>query len=51
MSPAAAFAVTPGRAPNAVRLALASPPFDQLAGALETLAQIARGGPEDVGVE
>jgi DNA-binding transcriptional MocR family regulator len=51
VSPAAAFAVTPGRAPNAVRLALASPPFDQLAGALETLAQIARGGPENVGVE
>ncbi len=51
VSPAAAFAVTPGRAPNAVRLALASPPYDQLAGALDTLAQIARGLPEDVGVE
>jgi DNA-binding transcriptional MocR family regulator len=51
VSPAAAFAVTPGRAPNAVRLALASPPLDQLAGALDTLAQIARGAPEDVGVE
>ncbi|GAB2956517.1 PLP-dependent aminotransferase family protein [Amycolatopsis acidiphila] len=51
VTPAAAFAVTPGRAPNAVRLALASPPVPVLAQALDTLAGLARTTPEDVGVE
>lgn len=44
VTPAAAFAV--GAAPNAVRLALASPPLDRLKAALEVLAGIARAAPE-----
>ncbi|KQO63219.1 GntR family transcriptional regulator [Methylobacterium sp. Leaf87] len=44
VTPASAFAVHPGHAPNAVRLALASPPLDALATALRTLRQLAAGG-------
>ncbi|MCJ2081221.1 PLP-dependent aminotransferase family protein [Methylobacterium sp. J-090] len=44
VTPASAFAVHPGHAPNAVRLALASPPLDALAAALRTLRQLALGG-------
>ncbi|SEQ47219.1 PLP-dependent aminotransferase family protein [Lentzea albida] len=44
VTPAAAFAV--GAAPNAVRLALASPPVDRLGAALDVLARIARGTPD-----
>ena len=51
VSPAAAFAVGTGRAPNAVRLAMASPPLDVLADALSTLASLARSTPEDTGVD
>ncbi|WP_431924997.1 PLP-dependent aminotransferase family protein [Amycolatopsis tucumanensis] len=51
VTPAAAFAVSPGRAPTAVRLALASPRTDVLAGALDTLAALARSSPEDSGIE
>ncbi|GAA2082743.1 PLP-dependent aminotransferase family protein [Actinomadura alba] len=51
VTPAAAFAITPGRAPSAVRLALAEPSMDTLAAALDVLASIARGTPEDTGVE
>ncbi len=42
---AAAFAVAPGHAPNAVRLALASPTLETLEVALTTLAELARGAP------
>lgn len=38
LSPSTTFAVTPGHAPNAVRLALASPSMDQLDSGLATLA-------------
>lgn len=51
VSPAAAFAVVPGHAPNAVRLALAGPGLDVLREALDVLAGVARRGPEDAGVE
>jgi DNA-binding transcriptional MocR family regulator len=51
VTPAAAFAVGPGHAPNAVRLALASPPTDTLSAALDVLAALARGTPEDAGIE
>ncbi|KAA9154195.1 PLP-dependent aminotransferase family protein [Amycolatopsis acidicola] len=51
VTPAAAFAVGSGRAPSAVRLALASPPVEVLAGALDVLAGLARSSPEDAGVE
>jgi DNA-binding transcriptional MocR family regulator len=45
ITPAAAFAVVPGHAPNAVRIALSAPPIDTLEIALQTLAQIARSDP------
>ena len=38
LTPSTTFAVSPGHAPNAVRLALARPPIDQLDAALRTLA-------------
>ncbi|HEV7135455.1 MAG TPA: PLP-dependent aminotransferase family protein [Steroidobacteraceae bacterium] len=44
VTPAAAFAVAPGHAPNAVRLALSAPPVEVLADALEKLASILDGG-------
>ncbi|MBK1786294.1 aminotransferase-like domain-containing protein [Prauserella cavernicola] len=47
VSPAGAFTVGSGHAPNAVRLALASPPEPVLASALHTLAALARATPED----
>jgi DNA-binding transcriptional MocR family regulator len=44
VTPASAFAVHPGHAPNAVRLALAAPPCDTLMTALKTLRQLATEG-------
>jgi len=49
--PAASFAAGPGHAPNAVRLALASPPMARLAAAAEILAGLARGHPDETIVE
>jgi DNA-binding transcriptional MocR family regulator len=40
LTPSSAFAVSPGHAPNAVRLALASPPIARLREALQTLARM-----------
>jgi DNA-binding transcriptional MocR family regulator len=40
LTPSTAFAVTPGHAPNAVRLALAAPTMDQLDAGLGTLAAL-----------
>src|SRR5439155_15178769 len=51
VTPAAAFAVGNGHAPNAVRLALASPPLPVLDTALETPAALARTAPGDDGTE
>ncbi|GAA1274810.1 PLP-dependent aminotransferase family protein [Saccharothrix xinjiangensis] len=51
VTPAAAFAVVPGHAPNAVRLALASTPAEVLTQALDTLAALALGDPEDEAVD
>jgi DNA-binding transcriptional MocR family regulator len=48
VTPAAAFAVTPGLALSAVRLALASPPVPALESALQALARLARAAPADV---
>ncbi len=42
LAPASAFAIHPGHAPNAVRVALASPPLDVLRQALLSLARLAR---------
>lgn len=51
ITPAAAFAVTTSRAPNAVRLAVATPPLETLPTVLDTLTAIARRGPEDALVD
>ncbi|WP_410591598.1 PLP-dependent aminotransferase family protein [Amycolatopsis sp. lyj-23] len=48
LSPAAAFAVLPGHAPNAVRLAVSAPPVATLASALDVLAGLASGSPDDL---
>ncbi|WP_326571094.1 PLP-dependent aminotransferase family protein [Actinacidiphila glaucinigra] len=47
VTPAAAFAAGRGGAPHAVRIGLASPSPQVLGDALDVLARIARGGPED----
>jgi len=51
VTPAAAFTIGPAHAPNAIRLALASPTIDTLTTALDTLATLARRAPEDTGPE
>jgi DNA-binding transcriptional MocR family regulator len=51
VTPAAAYAAGPGHAPSAVRLALATPPLDTLAAALDVLAGLGRGAPGDDGME
>ncbi|MCE4947265.1 PLP-dependent aminotransferase family protein [Streptomyces noursei] len=51
VTPSGAFAAGPGHVPNAVRLALASPPVDVLADALDVLAGLARRTPEDATAE
>ncbi|MCF8479406.1 MAG: PLP-dependent aminotransferase family protein [Rhodospirillum sp.] len=52
VTPASAFAVSPGHAPNAIRLALASPPLDILSAALGELASLARQSPgQNTGTE
>ncbi|MBM4792659.1 PLP-dependent aminotransferase family protein [Streptomyces sioyaensis] len=51
VTPSGAFAVGPAHAPNAVRLALGSPPLDALAEALAVLAGLAQGAPEDTAPE
>jgi len=47
LTPSTTFAATPGHAPNAVRLALAAPPIDQLETALRTLAGMLNATEED----
>jgi len=47
LTPSTAFAVTPGHAPNAVRLALAAPAMDQLDAGLRTLAALLSAGEDD----
>jgi DNA-binding transcriptional MocR family regulator len=51
VTPAGAYTVAAGHVPNAVRVALASPPLDVLGAALDVLAQVARSGPEDSDLE
>jgi DNA-binding transcriptional MocR family regulator len=46
--PAAAFAVLPGHAPNAVRIAVSALPVPTLAAALDVLAALANGSPDDL---
>jgi DNA-binding transcriptional MocR family regulator len=47
LTPSTTFAVSPGHAPNAVRLALAQPPIEQLDLALRTLAGMLKAQEED----
>ena len=47
LTPSTTFAVTPGHAPNAVRLALAAPTMDQLDSGLRTLAALLNAGEDD----
>jgi DNA-binding transcriptional MocR family regulator len=51
VTPAAAFAAGAGHAPNAVRLALATPPYEVLAAALDALAVLGRGAAGHDGTE
>jgi DNA-binding transcriptional MocR family regulator len=51
ITPASAFAVGGGHAPNAVRIALASPPLDVLAQALRTLRHLAESGSDELAME
>jgi DNA-binding transcriptional MocR family regulator len=47
LTPSTTFAVTPGHAPNAVRLALAAPTMDQLESGLRTLAAMLNASEHD----
>jgi len=47
LTPSTTFAVTPGHAPNAVRLALAAPTMDQLDSGLRTLAAMLNAKEDD----
>ena len=47
LTPSTTFAVSPGHAPNAVRLALAQPPIEQLDRGLRTLAGMLKAQEED----
>ncbi|ATU93140.1 PLP-dependent aminotransferase family protein [Phyllobacterium zundukense] len=47
LTPSTTFAVTPGHAPNAVRLALAAPTMDQLDSGLHTLVALLHGREDD----
>jgi DNA-binding transcriptional MocR family regulator len=47
LTPSTTFAVTPGHAPNAVRLALAAPTMDQLESGLRTLATMLNASEHD----
>jgi DNA-binding transcriptional MocR family regulator len=47
LTPSSTFAVSPGHAPNAIRLALAAPLIDQLDAALRTLAGMLHASEED----
>ena len=47
LTPSTTFAATPGHAPNAIRLALAAPPIEQLDAGLRTLAGMLKAQEED----
>ncbi len=49
LTPSTTFAATPGHAPNAVRLALASPTMDQLDAGLRILASMLNASESDFG--
>src|ERR1700716_1339254 len=47
LTPSTTFATSPGHAPNAIRLALAAPPIEQLEAGLRTLAGMLKATEED----
>jgi DNA-binding transcriptional MocR family regulator len=47
LTPSTTFTVTPGHAPNAIRLALAAPTMEQLDAGLRTLAGMLNAKEED----
>jgi DNA-binding transcriptional MocR family regulator len=51
ISPASAFAVTPGHAPNAVRIAISAPPLRDLEHGLRTISSLAASSPHDTPIE
>jgi len=51
ITPASAFAVTPGRAPNAVRIAISVPPLPALEQGLRTISSLAAASPHDAPME
>jgi DNA-binding transcriptional MocR family regulator len=51
ITPASAFAVTPGHAPNAVRIAISAPPLKDLEHGLRTIRSLAASSPYDAPME
>jgi DNA-binding transcriptional MocR family regulator len=51
ITPASAFAVTPGRAPNAVRIAISAPPLKEMARGLKVLRELLAALPNEVAME
>jgi DNA-binding transcriptional MocR family regulator len=51
ITPASAFAVTPGHAPNAVRIAISAPPLRDLEHGLQTIRSLAASSPHDAPIE
>jgi DNA-binding transcriptional MocR family regulator len=51
ITPASAFAVTPGHAPNAVRIAISAPPLKDLEHGLRTIRSLSDSSPYDAPME
>jgi DNA-binding transcriptional MocR family regulator len=51
ITPASAFAVTPGHAPNAVRIAISAPPLKDLEHGLRTIRSLLAASPHDASTE
>jgi DNA-binding transcriptional MocR family regulator len=51
ITPASAFAVTPGNAPNAVRIAISAPPLKELERGLNVLRELLAAMPNEVAME
>ena len=51
ITPASAFAVTPGHAPNAVRIAISAPPLEGLEHGLQTIRSLLAASPHDAPME
>jgi DNA-binding transcriptional MocR family regulator len=51
ITPASAFAVTPGHAPNAVRVAISAPPLKDLEHGLRTIRSLSASSPYDAPME